>query len=135
MTKLSSVSNPNKPNYLQLIKFLMQPLIETPDALKVDCEQFNNDRRIWLRVAFDGADKGKVFGRGGRNIQAIRTVLNSAATAAGQSLYLDIYGANDRSSDRDGDYGDRHKEKSHRNFKEHRPAAAKPSLKSRSQSY
>lgn len=44
-------------------------------------------------MAIEGEDKGRVFGRGGRNIQAIRTVLEAAATIKGQSLYLDIYGS------------------------------------------
>lgn len=50
-------------------------------------------KRAWIRIAFDSSDKGKVFGRGGRNIQAIRTVVAAAATAAGQSVHLDIYGS------------------------------------------
>ncbi|MBV8887090.1 MAG: KH domain-containing protein, partial [Chroococcidiopsidaceae cyanobacterium CP_BM_RX_35] len=52
-----------------------------------------NTARVWIRVAFEGEDKGRVFGRGGRNIQAIRTVVAAAATAAGHSAYLDIYGS------------------------------------------
>ena len=50
-------------------------------------------KRAWIRIAFESSDKGKVFGRGGRNIQAIRTVIAAAAQAAGQSVYLDIYGS------------------------------------------
>jgi len=42
-------------------------------------------------MAFDGEDKGRVFGRGGRNIQAIRTVIQGVAKIAGESVYLDIY--------------------------------------------
>jgi len=48
-------------------------------------------KRAWVRVAFESEDKGRVFGRGGRNIEAIRTVI--AAAAAGHSVYLDIYGS------------------------------------------
>lgn len=44
-------------------------------------------------MAFDDPDKGRVYGRGGRNIQAIRTVLEAAAQTAGESIYLDIYGS------------------------------------------
>jgi predicted RNA-binding protein YlqC (UPF0109 family) len=57
----------------------------------LDCEILNT-ARVWIRVAFEGEDKGRVFGRGGRNIQAIRTVLAAAAANAGHSVYLDIYG-------------------------------------------
>ncbi len=84
------------PDYVGLVNFLMQPFLESPDSLSVDCEISRSTKRVWIRIAFDSADKGKVFGRGGRNIQAIRTVISLAAQAAEQSAYLDIYGSNDR---------------------------------------
>jgi hypothetical protein len=48
--------------------------------------------RVLVRVAFEGEDKGRVFGRGGRNIQAIRIVLQAVAQAAGQQAHLEIFG-------------------------------------------
>lgn len=80
------------PDYTGLVKFLVQPFLESKDSLKVDCEISVSRPRVWIRLAFEGEDKGRVFGRGGRNIQAIRTVIESAASAAGQSVYLDIFG-------------------------------------------
>ncbi|GCL41963.1 hypothetical protein NIES80_16640 [Dolichospermum planctonicum] len=80
------------PNYVGLVKFLVQPFLESPESLKVDCEISQTLKRAWVRIAFDSTDKGKVFGRGGRNIQAIRSVIAAAAELAGQSVYLDIYG-------------------------------------------
>lgn len=81
-----------QPDYVGLVRFLVEPFLESPSSLSVDCE-ISNKTRIWLRVAFEGEDKGRVFGRGGRNIQAIRTVIAAAATAAGHSIYIDIYGS------------------------------------------
>jgi len=80
------------PNYETLIRFLIQPFLESSDTLKLDCEISPNKPRIWVRLAFDGSDKGRVFGRGGRNIQAIRTVVEAIAQMSGYSVYLDIYG-------------------------------------------
>ncbi len=71
----------------------MQPFLDSPESLSVDCEISHTRKRAWIRIAFENTDKGKVFGRGGRNIQAIRTVVAAAAQAAGQSVYLDIYGS------------------------------------------
>ncbi|MEH1824262.1 MAG: KH domain-containing protein [Nostoc sp.] len=88
-TKLPTAS----PNYVDLVRFLVQPFLESPETLSVDCEISQALNRVWVRIAFESADKGKVFGRGGRNIQAIRTVIAAAAAAAGQSTYLDIYGS------------------------------------------
>lgn len=87
----SSQAEYASPDYPGLVEFLISPFLEAPDSLSVDCEQANQSQRIWIRLAFESADKGRVYGRGGRNLQAIRTVLETAAKAAGQSLYLDIY--------------------------------------------
>lgn len=88
-----SVDSAKKPEYAQLVKFLIQPFLESPDSLSVDCEFSANTSRVWIRVAFEGEDKGRVFGRGGRNIQSIRTVIAAAAALSGHSVYLDIYGS------------------------------------------
>lgn len=80
-------------DYAKLVRFLIQPFLESPDSLSVDCEISPNTARVWLRVAFESEDKGRVFGRGGRNIQAIRTVIAAAAALAGHSIHLDIYGS------------------------------------------
>ncbi|MBF2021700.1 MAG: KH domain-containing protein [Hydrococcus sp. C42_A2020_068] len=90
-TNLSKDTQTPVPDYCGLVKFLVSPFLESPELLSIDCEQFNQNTRVWVRLAFEGTDKGRVFGRGGRNLQAIRTVLETAAAAAGQSLYLDIY--------------------------------------------
>jgi predicted RNA-binding protein YlqC (UPF0109 family) len=92
------------PDYLGLVRFLIQPFLESPDSLCVDCEMSTSMARVWIRVAFEGEDKGRVFGRGGRNIQAIRTVITAAAATAGHSVYLDIYGS--QGAGREGVFGD-----------------------------
>ncbi|ADI63472.1 KH domain-containing protein [Trichormus azollae] len=92
-------SSTASPNYIGLVKFLVQPFLESPESLRVDCEMSHILKRAWIRIAFDPADKGKVFGRGGRNIQAIRTVVAAAAELAGQSVYLEIYGSSSQSRD------------------------------------
>jgi uncharacterized protein len=94
MLEASNPSNRAKatsPNYFSLVQFLIAPFLESPESLKIDCEQSNHNQRVWIRLAFEGSDKGRVYGRGGRNLQAIRAVLGMAAAKVGQSLYLDIY--------------------------------------------
>ena len=93
------------PDYVGLVKFLVEPFLESPDSLSIDCEKSNAKERIWIRLAFEGADKGRVFGRGGRNIQEIRAVIQAAAQAAGQSAYLDIYESQNEASRRESASG------------------------------
>lgn len=93
LNKATSHLQAAKPDYAGLVQFLVKPFLESPDSLSVDCEISPSTARVWIRVAFEGEDKGRVFGRGGRNIQAIRTVIAATAALAGHSIYLDIYGS------------------------------------------
>lgn len=88
--------NSSAPDYTDLVRYLIEPFLESPESLSIDCELSTNRNRIWIRVAFSSADKGKVFGRGGRNIQAIRTCLTAFAQLTKQSVYLDIFGSGSR---------------------------------------
>ncbi|MBD1931010.1 MULTISPECIES: KH domain-containing protein [Cyanophyceae] len=115
-----------QPDYAALVNFLVQPFLESPKSLSVDCEMSQGNTRAWLRVAFEGEDKGRVFGRGGRNIQAIRTVIEAAALAAGQSVHLDIYGSPARSLETPPENREGPKKDPPR-----RPSAPIPSSKSR----
>ncbi len=81
------------PDYGQIVKFLLEPLVDNPDSLKVDCEKLSSTEKVWVRVAFEQEDKGKVFGRGGRNLKAIQTVLNTSAMETNHKVYLDVYGS------------------------------------------
>ena len=88
---LSPLSPPAKPNYAELVKFLVQPFLAPGDSLSLDCELVAQQSRIWIRMAVASEDKGRIFGRGGRNLQAIRAVLATAASLAGQTIFLDVY--------------------------------------------
>jgi uncharacterized protein len=91
------------PDYAQLVRFLVRPFLTSTEAIGVDCEYTLDRQRVWIRVAVPSTDRDIVFGRGGRNIQAIRTVIQAAATTVGQSIHLDVYGSN-FSNGRDRDF-------------------------------
>ncbi|MGL5036094.1 MAG: KH domain-containing protein [Microcystaceae cyanobacterium] len=89
------VSSPSNlaasPHYTELLSFLLKPFLAPTDSVVVHSEQVNPQTRIWLRVAVNSEDKGRVFGRGGRNLQSIRTVLETAAAVRGQHIFLDVF--------------------------------------------
>ncbi len=88
----SNLSYSVSPNYLKLLSFLIEPLLDYPDSLKIDCEEIPSTKRVWIRVAVhEEEDKGRIYGRGGRNIQSIQMVLAIAAKQVEQTLYLEIY--------------------------------------------
>jgi predicted RNA-binding protein YlqC (UPF0109 family) len=90
---MSSSPLPSQPDYNGLVKFLVIPFLESPDSLKVDSEISPRTSRVLIRMAVEGEDKGRVFGRGGRNIQSIRTVLQAIAQASGHTAHLEIFGS------------------------------------------
>ncbi|WP_271251629.1 KH domain-containing protein [Pseudanabaena sp. Chao 1811] len=79
------------PDYNSLISFLLKPLLAHPDALRVDFESNSKSDRVWIRVAFDPEDRGRVFGKGGRTIQAVRTVVMTAAQEVGHSARFEVF--------------------------------------------
>lgn len=116
MPEVKTPSSPEStsPDYVGLVRFLIEPFLERPEALHVNCEQANHSKRVWLRVAFEESERGRVWGRGGRNIQAIRTLLEGAAREAGQSVYLDVYGSQDERHRHEQGSGDA-SDQTHRN--------------------
>lgn len=82
------------PDYPALVKFLVEPLLDSPNALSLDCETNSKGDRLRLRIAFDASDKGRVFGRNGRTIQSIRTIVNTVAQSANQVVHLEVYDPN-----------------------------------------
>ena len=66
------------PDYPGLVRFLIEPFLESANSLSIDCETSENAARVWIRIAFAGEDKGRVFGRGGRNT-GLQTVRYAAA--------------------------------------------------------
>lgn len=69
-----------------LVEFLAKNLVDDPASVEVT-EAFDGDKLVLhLTVAPD--DMGKVIGKGGRIVRAIRTVVKAAATKSGQ--YVDV---------------------------------------------
>jgi len=112
-------------DYEQLVRFLIEPFLAEPQSLCVNSEVNRSNGKIWLRVAFDKNDRGKVFGRGGRTIQAIRSTVQASAAAHNEFVFLDIYSDEPPKSD---DFGDR-RNRSNGNSNRRRKGPAKPAPK------
>jgi uncharacterized protein len=94
MTEQSLSQNPQ---YDKLVSFLLQPLLDAPEELRINCEYLPAHARVWVRVAFQAADREKLLDGSSRHLYAIKTIVSAAARVAGQSVYLDIYGSESRS--------------------------------------
>lgn len=85
------------PNYPALVKFLLEPFLEHPEELRISSEQFAHGTRHWLRISMSESDRGRAYGRGGRNIQSIRQVLEGVGRAHGHTVSVEIHEENRRS--------------------------------------
>ena len=94
-------SDESSVDYAEVVRFLVNPFLDSPDSLRVSCETSQRSGRVLIRIAIEGEDKGKVFGRGGRNIQAVRTALQAVSQAVNQKVHLEVFGS--ESSQRGGD--------------------------------
>jgi predicted RNA-binding protein YlqC (UPF0109 family) len=125
---LSTSTQDTSPDYLGLVKFLLQPLLDESDVLSLDCEHLNNKQKVWIRLAVTGDDKGKIFGRGMRNMEAVKTILQTAATAVGQSVHIELYGEQNKTIPPENRLHSR--SSSHKKLPSRRPNHPKPSEKS-----
>ena len=100
----SPTKSSTHPDFVGLVRFLVEPFLDSPTSLSIDCEFLSGGSRAWIRIAFKGEDRGRVFGRGGRNIQAIRSVVTATAKLSGLTAHLDVYGESpsDHAAERGG---------------------------------
>lgn len=74
----------------QLVRYLIESLVEHPEDVKI--ERHDNADSVRFEVALDSEDVGKVIGRGGRIIKAIRTLARAAGSAEGLQVDVDVLG-------------------------------------------
>lgn len=70
-----------------LVESVIRPLIDNPDDLVIDARE-TEDGSIFVEVRVNEEDAGKVIGRQGRVIKAIRTLARAAASST--NTYVDV---------------------------------------------
>jgi predicted RNA-binding protein YlqC (UPF0109 family) len=72
-----------------LLEFLARALVDSPDEVSVESFEEDDGTLVYeLRVAED--DVGKVIGRSGRTVNAIRSVVRAAAVREGRRVLVDV---------------------------------------------
>lgn len=72
-----------------LVESLVRPLIEFEDDLDIQAGE-NEDGGIYVEIRVNEEDAGKVIGRQGRVIKAIRTLARAAASRTGTSVEVEL---------------------------------------------
>ncbi len=71
-----------------LLVLLVRPIVDEPDRVEVEASESETRVDLELRVA--PHDIGKVIGRGGRTIRAIRTVVKAASVKVGKRVNVEV---------------------------------------------
>jgi predicted RNA-binding protein YlqC (UPF0109 family) len=74
----------------KLLMVLARSLVEEPDAVEVSGTETDSRVDLELRVAQE--DMGKIIGRQGRTIRAIRTVVKAASVKLGKRVSVEVPG-------------------------------------------
>ncbi|WP_294415427.1 KH domain-containing protein [uncultured Senegalimassilia sp.] len=72
-----------------LVESVIRPLIDNPDDLVIDARE-TEDGSIFVEVRVNEEDAGKVIGRQGRVIKAIRTLARAAASSANTHVDVEL---------------------------------------------
>ena len=76
-------------NIASLVETLVAPLVDFPDELEVSAEEAE-DGTIVAEIRVNEEDAGKVIGRQGRVIKAIRTLARAAASREGAAVEVEL---------------------------------------------
>lgn len=72
-----------------LLHYILTHIVDNPDAVVID-ETVAEDESVTLKVTVNDADIGKVIGKEGRVIKAIRSIVRIAAIRANKRVYITL---------------------------------------------
>jgi predicted RNA-binding protein YlqC (UPF0109 family) len=78
------------PELQKLLVILARSLVEEPEAVEVSGTE--TDSRVDLELRVLPEDMGKIIGRQGRTIRAIRTVVKAASVKLGKRVNVEVPG-------------------------------------------
>jgi len=78
----------NKSTIKQLIEYIATSLVEDDKEVKVT--ESTKENYTVMELSVSSADLGKVIGKNGQTARAIRTLVNAAASKAGDKIIFEI---------------------------------------------
>jgi hypothetical protein len=73
----------------ELVEYLARSLVDKPDAVSVESFE-EGDGSTVIELSVDEDDVGKIIGRGGRTVNALRCVLRACAAKQDSRILLDV---------------------------------------------
>jgi predicted RNA-binding protein YlqC (UPF0109 family) len=72
----------------ELIDYVVRALVDRPEDVRVTAVE--GERTLIYEVRCHTKDVGKVIGKSGKTVAALRTILSSAASKAGKRAVLEV---------------------------------------------
>jgi predicted RNA-binding protein YlqC (UPF0109 family) len=72
----------------ELIEYIAKALVDEPDSVSVD--EIGGGKTIVYELRVGKGDMGKIIGRGGNTVNAIRTIVTAASMKKGMRGILEI---------------------------------------------
>jgi predicted RNA-binding protein YlqC (UPF0109 family) len=75
-------------DYGDLVEYIVKSIVDHPDAAEVEVSSRNRADIVEIRL--DPEDVGRVIGKGGRTIEAIRSVVKAAAVKDHRRVNVEV---------------------------------------------
>jgi predicted RNA-binding protein YlqC (UPF0109 family) len=72
----------------EVVEYLVKMIVDNPEDIKIAEKQ--GEHVIMFEVHANKQDFGKILGKHGKNIQAIRTLINAVSAKAGKRAIIEI---------------------------------------------
>jgi len=73
----------------EFIEFIVKNIVDKPDNIRIE-ESTPNDHTIEFKLKVDENDLGKVIGKQGKNVNAIRTIITAVGAKAHNRVILQL---------------------------------------------
>ncbi len=72
----------------QILETIVKSLVDVPNEVQIT--EVNGDKTIIFELRCNAKDVGKIIGKSGKTVGAIRTILNSMAAKQGRKAMLEV---------------------------------------------
>ena len=73
----------------EFVEFIVKQLVDKPDRVSVE-ESLPNENTFEIKIKVDQSDIGKVVGKKGKNIDALRTLMTAVAAKERHRIVLQV---------------------------------------------
>jgi uncharacterized protein len=92
-------------DYVDLVEFIVKNLVDKPEAVVVEGHQ-GRGRAETVEIRLDPVDVGRVIGKGGRNIEAIRALVKASAIKEHHRVNVEVIAEDEEPASRYADTDD-----------------------------